>query len=56
MGAYSYQDLRRHVGHRMVCVAYGDVDSPANVAVECEDCHEVIISFDRKDFTYQGSP
>lgn len=46
MGVHSGADLLRHVGHTIECVTYGPHGSPANVAVECEDCCEVIIDFD----------
>ncbi len=45
MGAHSYEDLKRHIGHKIVCVAYG-VDK-VNVAIECETCYEVLMDFDR---------
>ena len=43
MSVNSYKELKEHIGHKIVCVRYGDV----NVAVECEDCNEVLISFDK---------
>lgn len=46
MSASSYEDLRVHAGHRIEVVVYGDED---NVAVECIDCHEVILSFDNDE-------
>ena len=49
MACHSYENLRRHIGHRVVVVCYGwKGEDPQNVAVECEDCNEVILSFDRK--------
>lgn len=57
MGAHSFNDLRRHVGHKIVCVVYGKSFGPAwvkgrgipvNVAVECETCGEVLLDFDRE--------
>jgi len=51
MSAASYAELRAHVGHRIECVVYG-VDSagqPENVAVECIDCYEVILDYDRDE-------
>jgi phage FluMu protein Com len=45
MGAWGYEELRRHVGHKIVCVMYGE----ENVAIECEDCGEVLIDFDKDD-------
>lgn len=55
MGVNSYDDLMRHVGHKIVCVTYGnaphkiDDSEPIceNVAIECEDCNEVLVDFDR---------
>jgi hypothetical protein len=45
MGAHSFDDLIEHVGHDLRCVTYG---SPVmNVAVECMDCHEVLVDFDK---------
>ena len=47
MAAHSYNDLVTHVGHKIVCVTYGD---PAeNVAIECETCNEVLMDFDREE-------
>jgi hypothetical protein len=37
--------LLEHVGHNVVIVTYAG----ENVALECEDCYEVIMDFD-----YQG--
>ena len=84
MGAHSFEDLLRHVDHKIVCVAYGlptkpdqrtylkniiqqkktkflgvklenqkevakgiGTWMPANVAIECETCHEVLLDYDR---------
>ena len=50
MGSYSYNDLRRHIGHKIVCVCYGkDGQTPDNVAVECETCNEVLLDFDKEE-------
>jgi len=56
MAATDYKDLKRHVGHKIVCVEYGltdwsglgVVDPSFNVAVECEDCSEVLLDYDRR--------
>lgn len=58
MGADSFKELKRHVGHKIVCVTYG---TPAekhkgkiifpkiwNVAIECEDCNEVLMDYDNE--------
>lgn len=47
MSVDSYEELKAHFGHHIVCVCYGSVDDPANVALECEDCGEVLLDFDR---------
>lgn len=35
--------LQKHRGHKVAIVSYGDNDVPANIALECEDCGEVIL-------------
>lgn len=45
MSVHNYKSLRAHAGHKIVCVVYGDED---NVAIECEDCNEVLLDFDNK--------
>lgn len=47
MSAHDYASLREHYGHKIVCVAYGNTKSPVNVALECEDCNEVLLDYDR---------
>ena len=50
MSANSYNDLRAHIGHKIACACYGTkIDHPDNVVIECEDCSEVIMDFDRPD-------
>ena len=58
MGACNFEDLKRHVGHRLECVAYIkcgaiaenlDLDEAVNVLVECLDCCEVILDFDKEE-------
>lgn len=46
MSAYSYKELKEHVGHNIVCVQYGNGD---NVAIECETCNEVLIDYDKEE-------
>jgi hypothetical protein len=51
MAAYSYEDLKRHVGHDIHCVSYAQSyefeDDPENISVECWDCNEVLMDYDR---------
>lgn len=46
MSVNSYDELINHMGHNIQCVSYGDWRNPDNVAVECHDCHVVIVDFD----------
>lgn len=39
-----YELLKNHIGHNIVCVAYGDINNPDDICIECEDCNEVLIS------------
>ena len=38
------QKLYPHVGHNIVCVAYGDPREPDDICIECETCCCVLIS------------
>lgn len=42
--------LKPHIGHKIVCVYYGDEDNPADICIECEDCNGVLISAEDFDF------
>lgn len=46
MSAYNYKTLSEHIGHNIECVSYGK--QKQNVSVECVDCNEVIITYDKK--------
>lgn len=46
MSANNYKELIDHVGHKIVCVTYGEND---NVAIECETCNYVLIDYDKED-------
>lgn len=47
MSAFDYDTLKAHIGHKIVCVGYGLPEDPANVAIECEDCNEVLLDYDK---------
>ena len=65
MGSHSFKDLIRHVGHKISVVVYGSINSEEgdagmgrmydidNVAIECEDCHEALLDFDKIKNTEQ---
>jgi hypothetical protein len=47
MGADCFKELKRHLGHNIVCVSYG---TPiVNVSIECEDCNEVLLDYDKEE-------
>ena len=35
--------LKKHRGHKVSIVSYGNYDNPENISLECEDCGEVIL-------------
>lgn len=41
--------LRPHVGHRILCVIYGDSENPADICIECETCNCILISAEDYD-------
>jgi hypothetical protein len=53
LGAHSFEDLKRHIGHDIKCVAYEPnheyMTDPENVAVECWTCNEIILDFDNPE-------
>lgn len=52
-----YEKLKDHIGHKIVCVSYGDPDNPDDICIECEDCNEVLVStetIDLNDIDWDG--
>ncbi|MEK6881695.1 MAG: hypothetical protein AABY22_18895 [Nanoarchaeota archaeon] len=55
MNTFNYTELKRHIGHNIACVGYALQDKQSaerlseyqNVAIECEDCNEVLVSYDK---------
>jgi len=47
MSVINYKNLKEHLGHRIVCVSYGE--NKENIALECEDCNEVLLDFDKDE-------
>lgn len=35
--------LKKHRGHTVNIVSYGDWDNPQDICLECEDCGEVVL-------------
>jgi hypothetical protein len=49
MSAQNYSDLYAHYGHPVVIARYTDnVGDVSNVAIECEECNEVLLDFDNE--------
>lgn len=38
--------LLEHLGHKLTVVIYGPKKNPHDVCIECEDCNEVIYSWE----------
>lgn len=50
MSAHNYNELIRHVNHRLECIVYGNEDNEDNednVVIECIDCCEVLLDFNK---------
>jgi hypothetical protein len=43
-----FEQLKDHIGHEIVIVGYGQSEI-LNVAIECEDCGEVLVSLDKPE-------
>jgi len=49
MAAHSYADVASHLGHNLEVAIYGNgVDNPTSTAIECTDCYEVLVDFDKE--------
>ena len=44
-----FNDLKRHIGHEIHVVSYGEGKRIYNVAIECETCDEILLDFDRPE-------
>lgn len=49
MNMLLWNELKKHRGHTVNIVSYGDWNNPANICLECEDCGEVVL--DAKIYT-----
>ena len=52
----AFEELLKHLGHKVVVVCYGaDLHrAPENVAIECETCGCVLIDFNHPDHDPYG--
>ena len=51
-----WEQLKPHIGHQIVCVAYGSPSDPADICIECEDCCCVLISAETFDIDAEDAP
>jgi hypothetical protein len=50
MSSLGFSDLCRHIGHKIECVGYLNADNAVqNCSIECMDCAEVLLDFERGD-------
>ena len=45
-----FEKLKPHIGHKIVCVSYGDSNEPVDICIECVDCCEVLLSSETFDY------
>jgi len=45
MSVGNFKELEAHKGHKIVCVSYGLPIQ--NIAIECEDCNEILLDYDK---------
>ena len=43
MNTILWNELKKHRGHKVNIVSYGDWDNPSDICLECEDCGEVVL-------------
>jgi hypothetical protein len=49
MSVQTFDELATHYGHSVVVARYTDLEGEtAAVAVECEDCNEVLVDYERE--------
>ncbi len=44
-----FEKILKHLGHKVEAIAYGDHGDPRHAAIECTECHEVIVSQSKDD-------
>lgn len=43
MNMILWNELKKHRGHKVNIVSYGDWNAPEDICLECEDCGEVVL-------------
>lgn len=44
MTIYTQDELKKHAGHKIVCVTYQKKYVDEETTIECETCHEILYS------------
>lgn len=44
MTVLNFDDLKEHVGHKIVCLRYSEKYVDDEITIECETCHEILYS------------
>jgi hypothetical protein len=53
MSVQNFDELYAHYGHEVVVARYtGRDNNPLNVAIECNDCNEVLVDYDKERVTW----
>jgi hypothetical protein len=46
----NFTELHKHYGHQVVVAQYTDTEGePVAVAIECMDCYEVLVDYDKEE-------
>ena len=53
MSSSNFEELSWHVGHDVEVVKYGRGGHAYNIAIECNDCGTVLLSYDNPKNGYQ---
>ena len=57
MDSLMYEKIARHIGHKIEVATYGNGwGDIVNVAVECMDCHEVIVDAENPEWAWEDKP
>jgi hypothetical protein len=49
MSAFDFKTLIEHIGHKVEVVIYARDEIIYDVAIECEDCNEVLVDYENPD-------
>jgi hypothetical protein len=44
----SFQDIRKHMEHKLICCAVGKINDPQAVVIKCTTCGEILVECERE--------